>query len=454
MLRTAIKSEAGFLSGTVLAVLGIGLLVRFILCPTLTYPFDVEHWAVILQNIASGNDLYGLSGYFYTPVWGYILGAEGAVMSLFGNIDLMGNRFTDLFGIETLGFRFFTATTTTPVFNTVMKLPLIAVDLLVGYLVWDLVMEKTGARKKADLAFSLWFLCPVVVYMSSIQVQFDCISALLALLSVLLARKNRYFLAGAVLMVAALTKMFPAFLAPVLVFYVWRKHGESGQALVQVAKAVAGALIAFCIIYAPQILDGTVFDSLSFVFGRATESDPFTLLYVYAMAIVAIVATVVSTYMMHHRGNDLDDVLLLSSTLTLAFANLISGGPQYCIVYLPLLAFLAATYRNRLFVRCFVAIGVLSMLVGILNNNFSILTSVAEYWGWIDPQTIVDLIDDTYWLNFALRAVVQTFQSLVLIVTAVFVGTELLDLGERHYYGQNHIRAIKDKIGGWHTGSS
>lgn len=448
MKCTAAGTPIRFLSGAAALALVLGLAVRFVLCPTLTYPFDVEHWAVILQNIANGNDLYGLSGYFYTPVWGYILGAEGGVLSLFGTVDLMGNRFTDLFGIETLQFRFFTATTTTPVFNTVMKLPLIAVDVLVGYLIWMLTFEKTESKKKADFAFSLWFLCPVVAYMSGIQVQFDCISAMMALLSVLLARKNRYFLAGAMLMTAALTKMFPAFLAPVLIMYVWHKHGKCRDAYLPLAKAVSGAVIAFCIIYAPQIADGTVIDSLSFIFGRATESEAAVLLYVYVVAIATFVITALCSYAMNRYGGDLDDNLLLFSATTLAVAGMISSGPQYCIVYLPFLAYFAAVYGNGLYGRCFIAIGILSMFVAVLNNNFSLLTSVAEYWGWADPQAIIDLIDRTYILNTALRVIAQALQIAALTVTLACLVSDVLDCSGRKYYGRSTMRRFKKKLGG------
>lgn len=142
---------SGFLSRTVILVLAIGLAIRLLLAPLLTYPFDIEHWAVVIQNINSGNGLYNLSGYFYTPVWGYILGFESFVINAFGGIPVMGERVTDLFPIEALGFRFYTATTTTIVFNVVMKIPFLIADVVVGYLLWQLVMEKTGDSKKSNL---------------------------------------------------------------------------------------------------------------------------------------------------------------------------------------------------------------------------------------------------------------------------------------------------------------
>ena len=97
-----------------------------------------------------------------------------------------GERFTDLLEIEGMAFPYYTATTTTPAFNMAMKLPLILVDVLVGYMIYRLVMSECGDGRKAASAFGIWFLCPIVIYMSSVQAQFDCISALFTLLCVLL----------------------------------------------------------------------------------------------------------------------------------------------------------------------------------------------------------------------------------------------------------------------------
>ena len=55
-------------------VLVIGFVIRITAGLVLNYGYDVHHWAIIMANASSGNGLYGLTGYFYTPVWGYILG--------------------------------------------------------------------------------------------------------------------------------------------------------------------------------------------------------------------------------------------------------------------------------------------------------------------------------------------------------------------------------------------
>ena len=48
-----------FFTGLALLILILGLAARLVLAPLFTYPFDIEHWGVILQNTESGNGLFG-----------------------------------------------------------------------------------------------------------------------------------------------------------------------------------------------------------------------------------------------------------------------------------------------------------------------------------------------------------------------------------------------------------
>ena len=58
-----------------LAVILAGVILR-LLITSLSMIYDTNYWALVIRNIDSGNGLYGLDGYFYTPVWGYLLALE------------------------------------------------------------------------------------------------------------------------------------------------------------------------------------------------------------------------------------------------------------------------------------------------------------------------------------------------------------------------------------------
>ena len=71
--QTASRLTDTCLRHPVITILSVALLVRLVLMPLLTYDYDIYHWAVIIQNFQSGNGLYDVAGYYYTPTWGYIL---------------------------------------------------------------------------------------------------------------------------------------------------------------------------------------------------------------------------------------------------------------------------------------------------------------------------------------------------------------------------------------------
>lgn len=381
-----------FVGKTCLAVLAIGLAIRLLLAPLLSYPFDITYWGTIIQNAESGNGLYGLSGYFYTPVWGYILNAEGYLLNSLSTLDLFGIRFGDLLGIEALGDVHYSATVTTPVFNMAMKIPLVIVDTIVGYLVYRMVLEDTGDGRKAVMAFALWYLCPVVIYMSGVQAQFDCISAMLALVSIILFRKSHWFLGGAVFMVAALTKFFPAFLIFIFIIYIIRRNGGLKTGAIPFMKAVAGAVIAFLVIYAPAFLDGTAAYSLSFIFGRASDDKPLVSMLLFYLRLVFCVFVILGAAYMYARKSpeNADRDFLRYCLLTLSAAGLMSSGPQYCIVFLPLLAYYIVAYDRKM-TPWFAIIAFTGLFSALINNSFTLLSMASAYYGWIDPQTVIDL---------------------------------------------------------------
>jgi len=397
MTEETVRNDTGvrprFLSGLTLKVLIIGLAIRFVLMPLLTYPFDVEHWAIIIQNIESGNGLFGLTGYFYTPVWGYILGFITVCLNGLTSLDLFGLRFTDLLGIETLHDTFFTATTTTPLFNVAMKIPLVICDVLVGYLVYRMVLNRTGDAQKAGIGFGLWFLCPLVIYMSAVQVQFDCLSALFALLSILLLKHDRCFLAGTIFVLGSLIKMFPAFLVLLFVAYLLRTHRDDGQALKKLLLAVAGALLMLVLIFLPQLLDGTFMNNFSFITDRASSTATTTShILTYGGAAIAFVVMIFLAVRLYRlTAEEAQRQFYKYALFTLAAAVLIAIGPQYCIVFLPLLAYYIAA-EDPGYRRCLLFIGVFGLAVAWVNNSFSLLTSAGEFWGWWDADWIVGLM--------------------------------------------------------------
>ena len=380
--------KEGFLSKfgkPLLLVLIIGTAVRLIMAPLLTYEYDAYHWGVIMQNINSGNGLYELTGYFYLPVWGYIMGFIDMIWNTFLSVDVFGVSVTELFPMCDLEHIWHLSTITSPEFNTAIKIPLIIVDLIVGYLVHKTVFEITSDRRKADIAFGLWYLCPIVAYMSGSQAMFDNISALFLLLCIIFVRKDRYFLAGVFLSLATLLKLFPLVCALILVLYVIRKYPEKKETVRRLILAVLGFAVTAAVIMLPNILEGNIESTLTLITDRGSRNTLYS--------IVTIGAAVILELLIAHRffreeGNP-DTLLLKYIPCAMVISFIMGLNPQYVIVIIPFLAINICT-SDRTYTLCWWIIGCASMLSALIQDNFSILSSVSTFWGWVSPEWIVD----------------------------------------------------------------
>ena len=199
----------------VLLVATVSLVVHMILTAAFSHTFDSEYWLLIMQNIETGNGLYDINGYYYTPIWGYLLSFIDMLTQVTGSIPILGDRFTDLIVIEDhWGFQ---ATLASPDVNFLLKLPLSIADVLVGVFIYIIVAHHTGSEKKGLGAMIFWSFCPIVVYMSAIQGQFDSVSVLLLILTIFLIKQDNPLLAGMVFALATWLKIFPG--VCILVFF-------------------------------------------------------------------------------------------------------------------------------------------------------------------------------------------------------------------------------------------
>lgn len=421
-----------------LPVIMTGLMIRLILMPLLTYAYDISFWATTIQNIMSGDGLYDMPGYYYSPVWGYILGAVGFIGNVLLGITSMGGFFEELLpGIELFENCYTsTAIVTTIEFNILIKVPLILSDVLVAWMLYSLVKEKTGDERKAATGAALWFLCPIVIYMSSIHATFDTFSVLFTLLSVMLLRKEHYLLAGMSIATATFTKLFPAYLIVVLVAYTLARHrGDRNAIGKNIMKMAAGALIITLLIYAPMLLDGTFAESFFFITARVggasvpteSEQDLFALLSSGGMRIVTIVQFVILpgicylAYRMYTGGKgkteeELDDRLLLLALVTTTFSLAWVPSPQYLLIIIPFLAYHIVAKDRRLIVP-WAVISVGAVLFAFSTSNFSLLLSLGAYTDIIELGTVISLMESMHVPVFGMP-----FQQLLFIITGIIEG--------------------------------
>ena len=398
------RVKAFIASHPVVFIAVVGLVIRACLIPFFTYTYDVYHWALTISNLRSGEGLYGLSGYYYTPVWGYFLAGIGSIADLL-NIADFGDMFYSLAFVNGSEWDYYHALVCTPAFTMLVKSILTIFDLVTGYLIYVLVKDHTGNDRKATAAFGLWFLCPIVIYTSAIHGMFDVIAVMTLVLTVLLLFRRRYGLAGAVFAVSIFTKFFPFYLTLILLVLVIKQEKEPDARRKALITVVLGFFMMFILIYLPQIIDGTFLDTFSFITSRVAEvsvgseskdvwdliqSIGFSVVIMLQVAIFAVLFVIAQrTYRLPQEGSEFVAKYMHRLMLSTAVIFLWTPTPTYLMILLPFLAYAAVT-RDDDYVVPFILISVFSTLYSLAMHNYSVLFQLYGYFGVVPLEYLVD----------------------------------------------------------------
>lgn len=394
------RSAASFVARPFFLVILAGVIVRIIAMFLLNFDFDSNYWAMTIANMQAGHGLYGLEGYYYTPVWGYVLSLFASLQEAFLGIDVFGTRIAEILSIEAYyngGTYLFSATSTSMWFNFWFKVPMLLCDLAVGYLIYWLVKNRGGDEKKAVLGMALWLLCPLTIIIMSVSVMFDTISVLFTLLTIALLFKERYFLGGVTFAFALLTKFFPGFLLFVLIAYILSKNRGDGTGYRKLAYAMAGFAAAFLILMLPQILDGTFAETFTFLSARTSSAENAPFLYrlqsltaVPYFLGVLLASLVLSLRFFRKEHKDLESSFIMTCGAVIVLLFMYPCPPQYIVLFMPFVIF-AMLFGDRRYMRSWILLS-LGGAVLILSNNASLLTSFAYDTGWIRLESLTYVI--------------------------------------------------------------
>ena len=382
-----------------LVIIIIGLAARLLLMPLLQVGFDSDYWATIIRNMQSGAGLYELEGYYYTPVWGYVLGGLAPLQEMFSGIDVMGEKIVEALGVESFLDRQYASMLTTPAFNFMAKIPMLICDILVGYLIYWIIKDKTGNVKKATWGFALWFLCPMIITITSVSSMFDNFSVLFTLLCIIAIRKDQMFLGGALFTVAVLTKFFPAYLIFILIAYIWSRHRDDGKALKYTLFAAVGAIAMFLILMWPQILDGTFMESFSFITNRAGGGGGevsilgtiISMGAVFTYFVAILVSMVLAVVLYKSREKDKDKLLFGFSMAVIAIVFLYPPAPQYLVLLMAFLICYMALY-DRKYKGSWWLLSIGATLFVIGGGNAVLLLSTAAFTDLLSMESLMSAI--------------------------------------------------------------
>lgn len=368
----------------------LSLVVHLVMTALFSHTYDSEYWLIIMQNIETGNGLYGLNGFYYTPVWGYMLSFADMLTQVFGAIPVLGDRFTDLIVIE--DYNGFQAVLASPDINFLLKLPLSVCDVLVGYLLYVIVSRHTGSERKGIVSMALWCFCPIVVYMSAIQGQFDTISVLLLLMTIFLIRQDNPLLAGMVFALATWLKIFPGVCILVLFGYMLARYKGAPRSTRQISMSIVGFLLLTAVLFLPQVLDGTLAYAFSFLTSRTSGYDLGSTLYMAGMLVIIVVLMLFMTRSIARKpAAEADRLVFLYCGLLASLAAMVQFGYQYApsiVGFIILFSMMSVNTRGYRFV--FLVVSLFTFLEAFFWVNYSSLFIISEYFGTFDPSWVLE----------------------------------------------------------------
>ena len=336
-------------------VLAVGLAVRYVLAVLFTYPTDINYWMIVCQNIASGESLYSLPGYYYTPIWGYVLSGV-TVFLQFAGIPFgeyapgyipdwgMSQDWNSV--IPSLGFAL------------TMKTVLIIIDVLVMVFLYKIV-KLVSDERKAFLVASFWFLCPFTILISSVRVMFENLEVLMLVIALYAILMRRPAEAGVAMALSLLVKPYGIFFAILMIGFAYAQSKSAAYTLKYVLSVAVAGVVAMI----PVFLEGDFAEAMTWLSNQtpgqtAASSYNFVMYITPALLIIALFLSAVFA----KTGMDDFKGLMAVGLMLTAGMLVIPGNIQYYLVLLPLVLLVPMRHQN-LVLLLFIVLSVCAFMV-------------------------------------------------------------------------------------------
>jgi Gpi18-like mannosyltransferase len=246
----------------------LGLSIRVVVAPFTEAPFDMKTWMSVGSSILSGQNPYSVpfNALVYPPLWGLFCAISCALYNIWGNPF---------------------------VFNLVIKLPIIAADVLISVVARRLTLALTQDARKARIAMILYLLNPVTIVVSAFWGMFDAIPTLFALLSLLYLSESKYLKSGTALGLGIGFKgFFPFFLLPFFAYCVLRREGKVFKSI----KYIGYSLLIPVLISLPFMASSpnSYFSSVFIHVNRAPQNLTYWVSVGYLLTLIEIPLNIVT----------------------------------------------------------------------------------------------------------------------------------------------------------------
>ncbi len=200
------------------SIIIIGIIIRVLLIPITSHPYDGYAWYSLSMDILKKPEF---SSYNFPPLWYlYSMAPIAYTYDFLSKIIPSGTipmsslpsalNFYPSWGVESVPG---------PLFNSIVKFPFLISDILVAILLYKIVGELTRNKGLAEKAALLWFLNPLVIWISAGWGMWDSIPALLSLASLFFILKKKIALSAITLSLGVASKLYPIlFVVPILIY--------------------------------------------------------------------------------------------------------------------------------------------------------------------------------------------------------------------------------------------
>lgn len=117
---------------------------------------------------------------------------------------------------------------TSPLFNIGLKLPLLIADIIIAFLIFQIVQERLS-RNLAKPAAVLWYLNPFVILSVAVVGQNDVLVAMFMLIAFYLVLRGEYMFAGASLGLSVFFKLYNIYVLPFFLLMVAFELGRKSR---------------------------------------------------------------------------------------------------------------------------------------------------------------------------------------------------------------------------------
>jgi len=206
-----------------------GLAIRLLLAPFLAHPFDVYAWYLNGESLFNGTrslwsflQPYSYSFFLFafpaTAVFRFLSTVSGSYSTPISALDPRLNP----------GAAWNITIVPGPLFDFLVKIPLIVSDAIVALLLYRLVKSQMGDERLAASASLLWFLNPLIIWVSSGWGTFDTLPALFTVIALYLVFDKKFAYSGISLALAIAMKYYAVVLVFPLLLLAWGRGGRKG----------------------------------------------------------------------------------------------------------------------------------------------------------------------------------------------------------------------------------